>query len=92
VHRLDQINALKRANLFEFKSLTLKLRSKQIGPFKTVIRSGFVNAARLLTTLASLKLGPALRIIPGYVKSRHFRSRTLRSIYLSKVVALCSEK
>ena len=39
VHRLDQINALKRANLFEFKSLTLKFWSKQIGPFKTVIRS-----------------------------------------------------
>ena len=38
VHRLDQINALKPANLFDFRSLTLKFRSEQIGRFKTVIR------------------------------------------------------
>ena len=36
VHRLDQINALKPANPFDFKSLTLKFRSKRIGRFKTV--------------------------------------------------------
>ena len=39
VQRLDQINAFKRANLFEFKSLTLEIQSEQIGPFKTAIRS-----------------------------------------------------
>jgi len=36
VQRLDQINALKPANLFDFKSLALKIRKKQIGRFKTV--------------------------------------------------------
>jgi hypothetical protein len=36
--RLDQINALKPANLFDFKSLTLKFRSEQIDRFKTVTR------------------------------------------------------
>ena len=36
----DQINALKPANLFDFRSLTLKFRSEQIGRFKTVIRPG----------------------------------------------------
>jgi len=35
VQRLDQINALKPANLFDSKSLTLKFRSEQIGRFKT---------------------------------------------------------
>jgi hypothetical protein len=39
VHRLDQINAFKPANLFDFESLTLKIRKKQIGRFKTVIRT-----------------------------------------------------
>jgi hypothetical protein len=39
VQRLDQINAFKRANLFEFKSLALKIQSEQIGPFKTAIRT-----------------------------------------------------
>jgi hypothetical protein len=38
VHRLDQINAFKPANLFDFKSLALRIRSKQIDPFKTVTR------------------------------------------------------
>ena len=38
VQRLDQINALKPANLFDSKSLTLKFRSEQIGRFKTAIR------------------------------------------------------
>jgi len=38
VQRLDQINAFKPANLFDFKSLTLKLRSEQIGRFKTATR------------------------------------------------------
>jgi len=38
VQRLDQINAFKPANLFDFKSLTLKLRSEQIGRFKTAIQ------------------------------------------------------
>jgi len=37
VQRLDQINAFKPANLFDFKSLTLKIRKKQIGRFKTVM-------------------------------------------------------
>jgi hypothetical protein len=39
VQRLDQINAFMPANLFDFKSLALKIRKKQIGRFKTVIRS-----------------------------------------------------
>ena len=47
-----------------------------------------VNVWRLLTALASPKLGAALRVIRGYVKSQHFRSDTERSTYLSKVVAL----
>jgi len=38
VQRLDQINAFKPANLFDFKSLALKIRKKQIGRFKTVFR------------------------------------------------------
>src|SRR6266567_1298819 len=38
VQRLDQINAFNPANLFDFKSLALKIRKKQIGRFKTVIR------------------------------------------------------
>jgi hypothetical protein len=38
VQRLDQINAFKPANLFDFKSLALKIRIKQIGRFKTVMR------------------------------------------------------
>ncbi len=38
VQRLDQINALKPANLFDFKSLTLKFRIEQIGRFKTALR------------------------------------------------------
>ncbi len=38
MQRLDQINALKPANLFDFKSLALKIRKKQIGRFKTVNR------------------------------------------------------
>src|ERR1019366_9571130 len=38
VQRLDQIKAFKPANLFDFKSLALKIRKKQIGRFKTVIR------------------------------------------------------
>jgi len=36
VQRLDQINAFNPANLFDFKSLALKIRKKQIGRFKTV--------------------------------------------------------
>jgi hypothetical protein len=43
VQRLDQINAFNPANLFDFKSLALKFRKKQIGRFKTVIRPGPVN-------------------------------------------------
>jgi hypothetical protein len=39
VQRLDQINAFNPANLFDFKSLPLKIRKKQIGRFKTVVRS-----------------------------------------------------
>jgi serine/threonine protein kinase len=39
VQRLDQINAFKPADLFDFKSLTLKFRSEQIDRFKTVIRT-----------------------------------------------------
>jgi hypothetical protein len=39
VHRLDQINAFKQANPFDFESLALTIRKKQIGLFKTVIRS-----------------------------------------------------
>jgi hypothetical protein len=42
VQRLDQINAFKPANLFDFKSLALKIRKKQIGRFKTVIRTAVV--------------------------------------------------
>jgi len=38
VQRLDQINAFKPANLFDFKSLALRIRKKQIGRFKTVFR------------------------------------------------------
>ena len=38
VQRLDQINRFKPANPFDFKSLTLKFRSEQIGRFKTTIR------------------------------------------------------
>jgi len=38
VQRLDQINAFKPANLFDFKSLALIIRKKQIGRFKTVTR------------------------------------------------------
>ena len=38
VQRLDQINAFNPANLFDFKSLALKIRKKQIGRFKTVMR------------------------------------------------------
>jgi len=38
VQGLDQINAFKPANLFDFKSLMLKSRKKQIGRFKTVFR------------------------------------------------------
>ena len=38
VHRLDQINALKPANLLDFRSLTLRAAGKQIGRFKTVSR------------------------------------------------------
>jgi hypothetical protein len=40
VQRLDQINAFNPANLFDFKSLALKIRKKQIGRFKTVFRQG----------------------------------------------------
>jgi len=39
VQRLDQINRFKAANPFDFKSLTLKFRSEQIGRFKTTNRS-----------------------------------------------------
>jgi hypothetical protein len=39
VQRLDQINAFKPANLFDFKSLALKIRKKQIGRFKTGARN-----------------------------------------------------
>jgi hypothetical protein len=39
VQRLDQINAFNPANLFDFKSLALKIRKKQIGRFKTVIQA-----------------------------------------------------
>ncbi len=39
VQRLDQINAFKPANLFDFKSLTLKFRREQIDRFKIVIRT-----------------------------------------------------
>jgi hypothetical protein len=39
VQRLGQINPFKPANLFDFKSLTLKFRSEQIGRFKMTIRS-----------------------------------------------------
>ena len=38
MQRLDQINAFKHANLIDFESLALKIRTKQIGLFKTVIR------------------------------------------------------
>jgi hypothetical protein len=38
VHRLDQINAKKPANLLDFRSLTLKFRSKLIGRFFYVTR------------------------------------------------------
>ena len=37
VQRLDQINHFKPANPFDFKSLTRKFRSEQIGRFKTTI-------------------------------------------------------
>jgi|ERR1051326_6433766 hypothetical protein len=43
VQRLDQINAFKPANLFDFKSLALKIRKNQIGRFKTVIRAQFLS-------------------------------------------------
>jgi hypothetical protein len=36
---LDQISAFKAANLFDFKSLALKGRKKQIGRFKTATRT-----------------------------------------------------
>jgi hypothetical protein len=39
VQRLDQINGFKPANPSDFKSLALKIRKKQIGRFKTVIRA-----------------------------------------------------
>jgi hypothetical protein len=39
VHRLDQISAFKAANLFDFKSLALKGRRKQIGRFKIATRT-----------------------------------------------------
>lgn len=45
VHRLDQINAFKPANLFDFKSLALRIRKKQIGWFKTVFRPEPANSA-----------------------------------------------
>src|SRR5260370_37501540 len=38
VHRLDQINATKPANLLDFRSLTLNFRSKLIGRFFYVYR------------------------------------------------------
>ena len=38
MQRLDQINAFKPANLFDSKSLALRIRKKQIGRFKTVYR------------------------------------------------------
>jgi len=46
VQRLDQINAFKPANLFDFKSLALKIRKRQLGRFKTVIRAE--QSARML--------------------------------------------
>jgi hypothetical protein len=36
--RLDQINAFKPANLFDFKSLALKIREKQIAGLKQLPR------------------------------------------------------
>ena len=38
MQRLDQINCFNPANLFDFNSLALKIRKKQIGRFKTVSR------------------------------------------------------
>jgi hypothetical protein len=46
VQRLDQINAFNPSNLFDFKSLALKIRKKQIGRFKTVIRPDQSNVNR----------------------------------------------
>jgi len=43
VQRLDQINAFNPANLFDFNSLALKIRKKQIGRFKTVIRKPLLS-------------------------------------------------
>jgi hypothetical protein len=54
VHRLDQINAFKAANLFDFRSLTLIFWSEQIGRFKTATRtlvwSGDRASAAILVT------------------------------------------
>ena len=47
VQRLDQINAFKPANLFDFKSLALKIRKKQIGRLKTVTRPQLIMKRRV---------------------------------------------
>jgi hypothetical protein len=44
VQRLDQINAFNPANLFDFKSLALKIRKKPIGRFKTVLRPSGISS------------------------------------------------
>jgi len=50
VQKLDQINAFNPANLFDFKSLALKIRKKQIGWFKTVTRQVESGQSNFRTT------------------------------------------
>src|SRR5437870_3128428 len=72
VHRLDQINAEKPANLLGFRSLTLNFRSKQIGRFFCVSRPSeryhevqpFLNSRRLGQDLSSeTNVQPSARIV-----------------------------
>jgi len=58
VQRLDQINAFKQANLFDFESLALKIRKKQIGLFKTVIRPHIVSEAEVSRLLCHYDVLP----------------------------------
>jgi hypothetical protein len=85
VQRLDQINAFKRANLFEFKSLALKIQSEQIGPFKTAIRSevrrGHRGGCAIQQLHAKVGLPNAIKvgddsplILPVSINNQHLNS------------------
>ncbi len=55
-----------------------------------MVGSRLLNAGRRLTAL--LKLGAALKVLRGYVKSRHFRSGTARHIPLKSGSFVWSEE